>query len=205
MSLQFGSKHGQSAWCVYCAWATLLTGALFLAGCGGNKDGEYRELTTDDLKKEEEKIKEAEHDHDHDHGPNGGHLIELGEEEYHAEVAFDTSSRKLTVYILGADAKSPLPIASDGVVFELEEGKDELELAITAAPLEGEPEGKSSRFEVAGDTVPEHIKSEENLEGHLHITIEGKEFEGELHHEEDHDHNDEHEHDEKDEHADEVK
>ncbi|MEX0726595.1 MAG: hypothetical protein WEB58_20630 [Planctomycetaceae bacterium] len=203
MSLPFGSKHGQSAWCVYCAWATLITGALFLAGCGGEKDGEFREYSADDQKAEEKAIKEAAHDHDHDHGhghgPHEGHLLELGEHEYHAEVVFDGASRNLTVYILGADAKSPLPIANDAVVFELEEGEDELELAITAVPLEGEPEGKSSRFEVAGDAVPERIKSEEDLEGHLHITIEGKEFEGELHHDGDHEHGheDDHKHEEK--------
>ncbi|MDA0832060.1 MAG: hypothetical protein O2955_02960 [Planctomycetota bacterium] len=211
MSLQFGSKHGQSAWCVYCAWATLLTASLMFAGCGGDKESEYRELSSDDLKIEETKIKEVahHHDHDHEHGPNGGHLIELGEEEYHAEVVFDENSRKITVYILGADAKSAVPIAGDAIEFELEEGDDEIELAIAAAPLDGEPEGQSSRFEIAGDVVPEKIKSEEDLEGHFHITIAGKEFMGELHHDDhghdhgdhDHDHGDK-DHDHDDEHSD---
>ena len=212
MSINMGTKHGQSAWCMYCGWATLLTGALFLAGCADEKKP-LREYTPDDKKAEEKGLKEAAHDHDHGHGagPHEGHLIELGKHVYHAEVVFDTASRKTTVYILGADAKTPLPIAGDAVQFDLEEeGKDELELKMTAAPLEGEPEGKSSRFEVAGDALPADIKSEEDFEGHLHIKIEDKEFEGELHHgEHGHEHADDHEEGEKktpdDEHKDDEK
>src|SRR5437667_11136252 len=47
------------------------------------------------------------HDHEHDHahhGPHHGHLMEIGQEEYHAEWTHDESG-KIPIYNLGSDAK----------------------------------------------------------------------------------------------------
>ena len=83
-------------------------------GCSGGDD--YREFTpTDDV------TNTTPHDdHAHALGPNGGHLIELGEEEYHAEVVMDEAARTLTVYLLGGDAKTAQPTAEPTVTLNLE-------------------------------------------------------------------------------------
>src|SRR5688572_7448179 len=67
----------------------------------------------------------TEHGHDdHDHhehahlGPNGGHLLELGNEQFHAEWTHDDDSGKLTVYILDAAGKELVPIAAEKVTIE---------------------------------------------------------------------------------------
>ena len=52
-------------------------------------------------------------DHAHDHpseGPHGGHLIELGNEEFHAELHHDDASKTVAIYILDKQAKNPVAI-----------------------------------------------------------------------------------------------
>ena len=126
------------------------------------------------------------HGHSHDaEGPHGGHVIEIGEEVAHLEVTMG-EDRTITVYVLGADIETPSPVAVTDVIFELEgENDEETELELTPMPLEGEEEGTSSVFVVKAETVPEAIDDIEKLHGHVHITIDGKEYEGELAHDHD--------------------
>src|SRR4051812_42995918 len=49
-------------------------------------------------------------DHDHGPGPHGGTIIELGGGKYHAEFTVDHKKQEAAVYILGGNAKSPLPL-----------------------------------------------------------------------------------------------
>ncbi|MEX0716943.1 MAG: hypothetical protein WD066_10160 [Planctomycetaceae bacterium] len=136
------------------------------------------------------------HDHGHGAGPKGGLLIELGDKhEYHAEILFDGEARKTTLYIYGADARTPRPLDA-GAVIELHlEGENEAEVKFTAQPFDGETDGKSSRF-VADAQVPDAIKSVEQFEGHYHVTAGELSFSGEITHG-DHDHDD-HAHEEGD-------
>ena len=57
--------------------------------------------------------------HSHEAGPHGGHIVELGEEEYHAEVVFDPNTSKVTIYILDSTAKKPQPIDAKQVTLVL--------------------------------------------------------------------------------------
>jgi hypothetical protein len=122
--------------------------------------------------------------HEHEHGPHGGHLVELGEEEYHAEVVFDQKAAKLTVYILDSTAKAPTPIDGKEITLKLAiDGKTE-PFALAAVPQSSDPQGKSSRFELAGNAdVKSHIKDEEDLKGSVSATISGKSFSGDVKHE----------------------
>ena len=49
-------------------------------------------------------------------GPHGGSLIELGEEEYHAELVHDEATGTVTVYFLDSAAKAAVPIDATEVV-----------------------------------------------------------------------------------------
>src|SRR5205823_4192600 len=85
--------------------------ALWLAGC--NSTANHSEKTP--------KADEA-HDHEHHHhGPHNGHLMELGEEEYHAEWTHDESG-KVIFYILDSDAKKEVPIAADEITIDVKIG-----------------------------------------------------------------------------------
>ncbi|MEO1995469.1 MAG: hypothetical protein ABGZ17_09360 [Planctomycetaceae bacterium] len=134
------------------------------------------------------------HDHGgHEHGPHGphdGHVIEVGDDEYHAEVTFDKDARRISVYFYGHNLNEKQAIAQSELTLDIEDedSGEETEIVLAAAPEEGETEGKASRFEVAGDKVPEGIDDIEKIHGHIHVTIAGKEYTVDINHDHDHDH-----------------
>src|SRR5437867_4454418 len=95
--------------------ATVLIGLSGLSGCSGQPGGEYRPF---DKNKDTAPDAESGQAHSHEHGPHDGELIELGEEEYHAEVVFDEDSHKVTLYLLGDDAKSAVAIEAKELTLE---------------------------------------------------------------------------------------
>ena len=134
--------------------------------------------------------------HHAEHGSHGGHLIELGKHEYHAEICLDPKTRKISIYISGHDPQEAMAIGAESILLELEEGDEETALTLMAVSQDGDEEGKASLFEIAGEEVPEQFNDLEELSGHFHVDIAGKEYVGDVAH--DHD-----EHEEGEEHHDE--
>lgn len=127
----------------------------------------------------------AEEHHHPEHGPNGGHVAVLGDHAYHAELVFDATSRNITIYLLEHDMATATPVADATLTLKLEGGEP---IAFEASPLDGQPEGQTSRFTLAGDKLPETVKTEEDLHGTLDLTVGGKSNTGEIGHDHDHDH-----------------
>ena len=156
---------------------------MLLTGCQSNDDKTQNYGEANQSQKQEHNHDHADHDHGHGKGPNGGHLLELGEEEYHAEFVFDPKTKKTTLYISGKDYHKPQPINAEEVFLELKVGEEIAEVPFTAAPLEGEKDGTSSRFELPGDQLPDGIAGEDEFNGTVHITIGEKEYSAEITHE----------------------
>lgn len=118
------------------------------------------------------------HDHGHDHpsaGPHNGDLVELGNEEYHGEVVHDDDGL-VTVYILGGDAQTAVPIeASELTINVSNDGKPE-QFTLVEAPDTDDPEGKSSRFVISSPELVEHL--EKGSKAKLTVTIEGRSYSG---------------------------
>ncbi len=164
----------------------LLLPALMLAvsAWGCPQQQEYKGFTPgDDIVN----VEPPEHAHEHVHGPHDGHIVELGHEEFHAEVVFDAPARKLTVYVLGPDAKTPQLVAEPTLIVNLEGGPAPVSLTLNAEPLEGEAEGQCSRFSVT-EGVPESIKDIEGIHGEVVMMIEDKQYKGEIGHDHGHAH-----------------
>jgi hypothetical protein len=130
------------------------------------------------------------HDHDHHHGhgeshsahegKHGGHVLELDDSHgHHAELVFDKATRDVTLYFYGSEIG--VAKAATGLAFEIQKDGKDVVLEAKALPLDGETEATASRFVVAGSQLPEAIQSEEQLDGHFHVTIDGNEFIGEFH------------------------
>lgn len=118
------------------------------------------------------------HDHAHDHahhGPHHGHLMEIGEEEYHAEWTHDETG-KVTFYILDAQAKQEVPIEAPEIRIEVKIGENP---PVTyTLPAVSPQEGKSAVFEITNKEllgVLETLKSP-GVVATLHVTIAGKTF-----------------------------
>ena len=132
----------------------------------------------------------AEHDHAHEHvhGPNGGHVIELGEEEYHAEWTHDEDG-KVTIYLLDKEVKNPVPIAAESITIETKIG-DKPPATFTLAAMD-RSEGdmpKASKFEVVDKNLLGVLESlSEGVTATLKVTINDKPYEGKFTHD-DHGH-----------------
>ena len=129
--------------------ASLLT-VLGLLGCGDQSAPQQAQQSSESTY--------AEHGHDHgprghDHGegghghaagPHGGTVADWGGGKYHVEFTVDHGKQEATVYILGSDEKTPEPIAAESVLLTIKD--PQLQTDLMPAPLEGEGDGKSSRF-----------------------------------------------------------
>lgn len=159
--------------------AALLCLPICAAGCGDAGDyDEYSAAKT--------RSPESSDGHAHpEHGPHEGDLIELGDEEYHAELVHDEQSGTVTIYILDGAAKSAVPIAATEVTINVgHEGSSE-QFSLTARPDSADPDGKSSRFVTDVAALAEHLEHEEDTK-RLVVEIEGKSFNGNIVHHHDH-------------------
>ncbi|AMV22283.1 hypothetical protein [Planctomyces sp. SH-PL14] len=143
------------------------------------------------------------HDHDHDHGkgdhghgsegPHHGALVELGGDEYHAEVVHDDASGAVTVYLLDGSAKKAAVTEAQAVTLNVKlDGKPQ-QFQLAAEPDMGDPAGKSSRFVLKS---PELIKAldDKGAEATLSLTVGGTPFSGKVPAGHPHDHDHDHDH-----------
>lgn len=129
-----------------------------------------------------------EHDHAHEHGPHGGHVVELADDHStHGEFVVDEAGKVAKFYVLGGDLKTPVEATAVTMHAETAEG-GENEVAFT--PVGGGE--KASEFTAPLDQFP--TADVEKMHGHFHVTVAGKELNGDLSH--DHDHEDGHDHEE---------
>ncbi|MEX2176025.1 MAG: hypothetical protein WD872_16810 [Pirellulaceae bacterium] len=124
---------------------------------------------------------EAGHDehagHDHAaHGPHNGHIIEIGEEEYHAEWMHDEEG-KVTVYILDAAMKKEVPIAAEEIAIETKIGETTNTFQLVAVDrTEGEMP-TASKFEVVDKGLLGVLESlSKGVTATLKLDINGKQF-----------------------------
>lgn len=130
-------------------------------------------------------------DHDHAHpseGPHHGDLVELGNEEYHAEIVHDDDRNILEVYILDGSATKEVAISASELTINLTHDGAPEQFTLTAKGVDGDSTGKSSCF-VSTDAELLHHLDEEDTHPRLVVKIDGKSFRGEIvHSHEGHDH-----------------
>jgi hypothetical protein len=128
------------------------------------------------------------HEHAHpEEGPHHGHLIELGNEEYHAELTHDDATKTVTIYLLGKDAVTAVTIADAEIVLNLVTAGKPLQVKLAAAPQDSDPAGQSSRFTIVDEAVLEALEAPETT-GRLNVTIADTPYVGEIEHHEHGDH-----------------
>lgn len=94
-------------------------------------------------------------------GPHGGPLVEWGEDDLHLEVMIDRPTATATVYVLGEDAKTAVPVSAKTLTLTVN-GEPPTVITLTATPQDGDTAEKgSSRFVGKHDA----LKKEERLSG----------------------------------------
>ena len=130
----------------------------------------------------------AEHAHPSE-GPHHGDLVELGNEEYHAEVVHGEGG-SVSVYILDSAATSAVPIDATELTINITHDGNAEQFKLPADRDASDPEGKSSRFTLKDAELSSDLDSHDAA-ARLVVTIEGKSFSGKIVH----DHEGEHAHD----------
>ena len=129
------------------------------------------------------------HDHGtHAHpseGPHHGDLVELGNEEYHAEVVHDEEHGSVTIYILDGSATKQVAIDATELTINVTHDGQPEQFIVAAAPDSEDEGGKSSRFVTDDKELAEHL-DEHGTSPRLVVKIDGKSFRGEIKHEHDH-------------------
>jgi len=129
---------------------------------------------------------DADEEHAHpSEGPHNGGLIELGNEEYHAELVHDEDTGSVTIYVLNAAATEQIPIESTEITINVKHDGTPEQFKLAASPDTSDPQGKSSRFVSTDAELGEHL-DEEGADPKLVLTINGKSFRGTIEHDHDH-------------------
>lgn len=174
-----------------CVTSLSLVGCLalgsVLSGCA-EPDGGASSLTPG-------KDRESQSGHSHPStGPHGGDLIELGNEEYHAELLHPEHDQAdgdhqdrgaaaglVTVYILDGEARQTVSIEAAEVTLNVVHDDQPQQFKLPAAPVESDSEGRSSRFQSDDAGLLEHMTGE-HVSGTLVVEIDGKSYRGKLQH-----------------------
>lgn len=124
------------------------------------------------------------HDHAHDHpetGPNGGHLVELGDEEYHIEWTHDDESGLVTLYLLDGAVKELVPIAAEEITITAKV-EDAVEYKLTAVDPSGDPP-VSAKFELKSPELLVALQlAGQGTDVSVAVTIDGKLYRGVFEH-----------------------
>lgn len=129
--------------------------------------------------------------HDHDHaseGPHGGHILELGNEEYHLEWLHNESG-KLTFYLLDAKVKEDVSTTASSISITATVKDESTTTTLNSATPDA---AEHNRFEIIDPVLLQRLE----LVGHgvtakASVQIGDKEFIGEFEH---HDHGHGHSH-----------
>ena len=133
---------------------SVLTCALLLIGCdSAPKSGVSDKVTSSVAKKtgtgaEKKEAKKA--DHEHHHGPNGGHMIEVGEEEFHIEWLHEDDGT-VTMIVLDGEGKNKVTVPMESLEVETKIG-DEAPKSFTLLAKDL-TDGKATSFEVTNKSL----------------------------------------------------
>lgn len=119
-------------------------------------------------------------------GPHHGDLIELGNEEYHAEFVHDDASHTITLFILDSSAKQAVPIDAQSLLLNVAVNGSPTQVALPAAPQADDPAGKSSCFKLVDQKLCETL-DHPSVSCRVNIAVADRHYTANLNHHHDHD------------------
>jgi hypothetical protein len=126
------------------------------------------------------KTQKGAHAHAHpSEGPHHGSLIELGREDYHAELVHDDATNTVTIYMLDGAAKDAVPIDAKQLTLNLLVGGKPQQFQLTAQPQPTDQEGMCSAFSSASEPMCKALDAK-GTTGRLNVPIAGKVFSGRI-------------------------
>ena len=170
------------SWRVLCLPVAGLT-VFLLAGCSETGSAPSPVLTY----RPPEAETHAEHAHPSE-GPHHGDLVELGNEEFHAEVVHGEGG-SVSVYILDSAATAAVPIDATELTINITHDGNAEQFKLPADRDAADPDGKSSRFSLKDEELSSDLDSHDAA-AKLVVMINSKSYSGKIAH----DHDAEHKH-----------
>jgi hypothetical protein len=145
----------------------------FLIGCNRGTSGNGSPSDQDD---EKAHAPAAEPGHEHPaEGPHGGHLIELGPQQYHAELLHDEAAHTVTIHLLDASGKEAVSADEPHITLQLFKNGQYVDYTLKAA------EG-ASEFTLVDEGLCDTLLHDQQVRGRLHVTIGGTQHTGIIEH-----------------------
>ncbi len=119
--------------------AVLGLGLVWATGCGKSDP-----TTAPKAEEKKDKDKGKGDDHGHGTGPHEGVVFDFGGGKYHGEFKPSHTNKDATVWILGADEKTPAPIKADKL--KLVVSNTNPKITIDLLPTDADKDGKASTF-----------------------------------------------------------
>jgi hypothetical protein len=128
--------------------------------------------------------------HDHESlGPNGGHVLVVGDEAYHVEWMHDDESGKVTAILLDSEMKNEVATTSDVVTITVTIGDGEPRTyRLAAIDQSDDTPPKASRFELTEPALTTALGIGEGVQVVLHVEIDDQVFDVPIEHEAHDDH-----------------
>jgi len=133
---------------------------------------------------------------EHNHaskGPHGGAIVELGDEELHAEILHNDESSAVTVYLLDSEVKRYMTVSTQEIAINVKHGGKGLQFRLKAKPQQSDREGRTSRFETKSPQLIEMLDDHDAV-AQLSLKVGKKSYVGRITHNHDHEHGDGHSH-----------
>ncbi len=164
-------------------WMKTLTIGLAVAGfaaTGGCNTGSSDSQDSLQAVHEVDHAHNDEHGH-HDHGatgPHGGHLIELGDDAYHAELVHREGTDQVFLYLLDGRAAKRVAARVDEATLNLVVDGKPAQYELAALPFEDETTDRCSRFAATNAQLSGCLYHDEPIRGRLNLVIAGKPYVG---------------------------
>lgn len=108
-------------------------------------------------------------------GPHKGVLLELGDEEFHAEFVLDEKTDTVTIYLLDGAVKNYVAIPAKEITISLKHDGKPKSFKLKATPQKTDPAGALSAFTLKdGELV--HDLHHKNNDARLMLKIDNKPF-----------------------------
>ena len=112
-------------------------------------------------------------------GPHHGTLIELGDEDFHAELVHDDATETVTFYILDTSATKAVPIVAKKITLNMLAAGKPHQFHLAATPQAGDPDASASAFALADKSLGQ-ILGMKDTTGRLSVEIGEKVYVGQV-------------------------
>ena len=119
------------------------------------------------------------------HGPHDGELLEIGNEEFHAEVVVDETKKLFAIYLLDSQAKSFVGLDVPFLTINMKIANKPVQFKLKAAPQLTDKAGFSSFFQLASPELMNGLHTK-GSDPKLSLKIGNKSYIVKIMHEHDH-------------------